>query len=206
MRPRQGTRMVDASEVARLIRSPGLSTAAEYAYASVVASGSRLIFAAGACPLDQEGVTVGVGDVRAQAAQAMGNLRVSLADAGARLKTWSAQPSTSPPRSSVTSSRPGRWFVMLSRHTTHRALCSASSRWGTTTSSSRSTLSLHCPVDVEGPGGATHVPAIDRSAGSHHGRESSHAVRTPSSSVAAAVIATWSWAGSSPRRAITACA
>lgn len=78
--------MVDASEVARLIRSPGLSTAAEYAYASVVASGSRLVFAAGACPLDEEGVTVGVGDVRAQAVRAMGNLRVSLADAGARLK------------------------------------------------------------------------------------------------------------------------
>lgn len=69
---------------ARLIRSPDLATT-EYAYAAVVAGGSRLVFAAGACPLDQHGVTVGAGDVGAQATQAMANLRVALAEAGARL-------------------------------------------------------------------------------------------------------------------------
>lgn len=74
------------STPARLIRSPGLSSAAEYAYAAIVASGSRLIFAAGACPLDQRGATVGAGDVGAQAAQAIENLRVALGDAGARLE------------------------------------------------------------------------------------------------------------------------
>ena len=52
----------------RLVRSPDLSNTAEYAYAAVVAAGSRLVFTAGACPLDDSGTTVGIGDVRAQAA------------------------------------------------------------------------------------------------------------------------------------------
>ncbi len=69
----------------RLVRSLALSNVAEYAYAAVVAAGSRLVFAAGACPLDEDGATVGIGDVRAQAAQAIANLRVSLGDAGASL-------------------------------------------------------------------------------------------------------------------------
>ena len=49
----------------RLVRSPDLSNTAEYAYAAVVAAGSRLVFTAGACPLDASGTTVGIGDVRA---------------------------------------------------------------------------------------------------------------------------------------------
>lgn len=73
------------SDAARLVRSPGLSGAAEYAYAAVVAEGSHLVFTAGACPLNTEGATVGVGDVRAQAAQVMVNLQQALADAGAGL-------------------------------------------------------------------------------------------------------------------------
>ncbi|MGH9063428.1 MAG: RidA family protein [Acidimicrobiales bacterium] len=73
------------SSAARLVRSPGLSSAAESAYAAVVAPGSKLVFAAGACPLDEDGATVGVGDVRAQAAEAVASLRVSLEDAGASL-------------------------------------------------------------------------------------------------------------------------
>ncbi len=73
------------SDAARLIRSPSLSSVAEYAYASLVAAGSRLVFTAGACPLDEHGVTVGAGDVRAQAVRAMNNLQVSLRDAGASL-------------------------------------------------------------------------------------------------------------------------
>ena len=67
---------------ARLVRSPALSSAVEYAYAAVVAAGSRLVLTAGACPLDQDGSTVGVGDVRAQAVQVMVNLQVALGDAG----------------------------------------------------------------------------------------------------------------------------
>lgn len=78
--------MGDMANPAGLIRSPGLSSVAEYAYAAVVAGGSRLVFAAGACPLNEHGATVGVGDVRVQAAQVMANLRTSLAGAGADLQ------------------------------------------------------------------------------------------------------------------------
>ena len=67
----------------RLTRSASLASAAEYAYSSVVAAGSQLVFAAGACPIDAQGSTVGVGDVRAQAGQVMANLHTSLTDAGA---------------------------------------------------------------------------------------------------------------------------
>lgn len=81
-RPRHDGRVIDA---ARLVRSPTLSAVAEYAYAAVVAGGSRLVFTAGACPLDEDGATVGVGDVAAQARQVVDNLRVALADAGAGL-------------------------------------------------------------------------------------------------------------------------
>ena len=73
------------SGAAVFVRSPGLSSVAEYAHAALVAGGSRLVFAAGACPLDADGATVGVGDVRAQAEQVMANLRTSLADAGASM-------------------------------------------------------------------------------------------------------------------------
>lgn len=68
-----------------LIRSAQLSDVAEYAYASVVPAGMRLIFLAGSCPLDEGGRTVGIGDFRAQAAQCVANLREALAAAGAEL-------------------------------------------------------------------------------------------------------------------------
>lgn len=70
----------------RLVRSSGLSGAAEYAYAAVVAGGTDLVLTAGACPLDAHGATVGVGDLRAQAVQVMRNLEQALADAGAGLE------------------------------------------------------------------------------------------------------------------------
>lgn len=70
---------------ARFVRSPGLSSAAEYAYAAVITAGSQLVLTAGACPLDADGATVGICDVRALTAQVMLNLRESLSDAGARL-------------------------------------------------------------------------------------------------------------------------
>lgn len=55
---------------------------APYAHACLVAAGARIVFAAGACPLDAEGSIVGVGDVEVQAAQALENLFVALADSG----------------------------------------------------------------------------------------------------------------------------
>ncbi|MER8044460.1 Rid family hydrolase [Streptomyces sp. NPDC094032] len=68
-----------------LIRSATLSDVAEYAYAATAPAEARLVFLAGACPLDADGATVAVGDVAGQAAQAVANLRTALADAGATL-------------------------------------------------------------------------------------------------------------------------
>ncbi|TCU84930.1 enamine deaminase RidA (YjgF/YER057c/UK114 family) [Curtobacterium sp. PhB191] len=71
------------SSAVQLIRSAALSDVAEYAYSSTVAAGTRLVFLAGACPLDEHGATVAVGDVAGQAAQCIANLRTALAAAGA---------------------------------------------------------------------------------------------------------------------------
>lgn len=68
-----------------LIRSASLSGVAEYACAATAPADARLIFLAGSCPLDADGATVAVGDVRAQAARCVENLRTALADAGAQL-------------------------------------------------------------------------------------------------------------------------
>lgn len=69
----------------RLVRSASLTDTVDYAYASVVPAGTRLIHLAGACPLDDEGRTVAPGDPVAQAHQVVANLRQALADAGAGL-------------------------------------------------------------------------------------------------------------------------
>jgi len=66
-----------------LIRSSTLSDAAEYAYAATAPAASRLIFLAGACPLDEDGATAGVGDFAAQAAKCIENMKIALAEAGA---------------------------------------------------------------------------------------------------------------------------
>ena len=68
-----------------LVRSQRLSDVAEYAYAASVPAGTRLIFLAGSCPLDEDGATVAVGDYAGQAAQALANLRTALEDAGASI-------------------------------------------------------------------------------------------------------------------------
>lgn len=68
-----------------LIRSAQLTDQAPYAYAAVAPAGARLVFTAGACPLDERGETVAPGDVAAQAEQVMRNLRLALQAAGADL-------------------------------------------------------------------------------------------------------------------------
>jgi enamine deaminase RidA (YjgF/YER057c/UK114 family) len=68
-----------------LVRSPELTDAAPYAYAALPPPGARLLFTAGACPLDAAGATVAPGDVPAQAEQVMANLRTALRAAGADL-------------------------------------------------------------------------------------------------------------------------
>jgi enamine deaminase RidA (YjgF/YER057c/UK114 family) len=67
-----------------LVRPAGLSGAAPYAYAAVTDPG-RMVFTAGAAPLDAEGTTVAVGDVAGQARQVMANLAAALEGAGAGL-------------------------------------------------------------------------------------------------------------------------
>lgn len=69
----------------RLIRSAALAPV-DYAYAGSVPASARLLFLAGACPLDPAGRTVGVGDYEAQAHAVVGNLTQALTDAGANLR------------------------------------------------------------------------------------------------------------------------
>ncbi|MEU6660057.1 Rid family hydrolase [Streptomyces sp. NPDC046821] len=68
-----------------LIRSSSLSDVAEYAYAATAPAEARLVFLAGACPLNEDGSTAAVGDYAGQAAKAVENMRTALADAGATL-------------------------------------------------------------------------------------------------------------------------
>ncbi|MGW6203583.1 RidA family protein [Streptomyces sp. NPDC055089] len=69
-----------------LIRSAALSDVAEYAYAATAPAEARLIFLAGACPLNEDGSTAAVGDYAGQAAKAVENMRTALKDAGASLQ------------------------------------------------------------------------------------------------------------------------
>ncbi|MGK5529676.1 RidA family protein [Streptomyces sp. URMC 129] len=68
-----------------LIRSSVLSGVAEYAYAATAPAEARLIFLAGACPLNEDGTTAAIGDYAGQAAKAVDNMRIALAEAGAAL-------------------------------------------------------------------------------------------------------------------------
>lgn len=69
-----------------LVRAPQLAARVPYAYSAVTVGGSSLVFTAGACPLDETGAIVGVGDVERQAEQVMSNLSVALEASGARLE------------------------------------------------------------------------------------------------------------------------
>ncbi|MFI1379653.1 RidA family protein [Embleya sp. NPDC020886] len=69
-----------------LIRSASLSDVAEYAYAATAPADARLIFLAGACPLNEDGSTAAIGDYAGQALKAVENMRVALAAAGASLQ------------------------------------------------------------------------------------------------------------------------
>ena len=71
------------ASVVTLIRSPELFDGAPYAYAAMAPADARMVFLAGACPLNADGSTAGVGDYAMQAATAMENLIVALAAAGA---------------------------------------------------------------------------------------------------------------------------
>jgi enamine deaminase RidA (YjgF/YER057c/UK114 family) len=70
----------------QLIRSSDLSDVAQYAYAATAPEDSRLIFLAGACPLDEHGSTVAVGDYAGQAAACIETMTRALAAAGAGIE------------------------------------------------------------------------------------------------------------------------
>lgn len=63
---------------------PELFPGAPYHYAAIARS-PGLVFAAGACPLDESGRVVALGDIEAQAARAVDNLLLALEAAGATL-------------------------------------------------------------------------------------------------------------------------
>lgn len=67
-----------------LVRAEALDATVPYAYAAVTAPGS-LVFTAGACPLDEAGDVVAVGDVAGQAEVVMANLVTALRASGAEL-------------------------------------------------------------------------------------------------------------------------
>jgi enamine deaminase RidA (YjgF/YER057c/UK114 family) len=67
-----------------LIRCERLYDNVPYAYAAVAPQGA-LVFTAGACPLDDDGVVVAPGDVGLQARQAIANLADALEAAGSSL-------------------------------------------------------------------------------------------------------------------------
>ncbi|MEU5822059.1 Rid family hydrolase [Streptomyces sp. NPDC047803] len=69
-----------------LIRSAALSDVAEYAYAATAPAEARLIFLAGACPLNDDGSTAAVGDHAGQARKAVENMETALRAAGASIQ------------------------------------------------------------------------------------------------------------------------
>lgn len=77
--------MPESSSAVELVRCPNLTEQVPYAYASVVDGPGRLVFTAGACPLDGEGMVVAPGDVTAQTERVVANLREALAAAGCGL-------------------------------------------------------------------------------------------------------------------------
>lgn len=70
----------------QLIRTSDLAAVADYAYAATAPKEARLIFLAGACPLDTEGRTVAVGDYAGQAAACVETMTRALAAGGATLE------------------------------------------------------------------------------------------------------------------------
>jgi enamine deaminase RidA (YjgF/YER057c/UK114 family) len=68
-----------------MIRPTSLASGVPYAYAAAPRGRSLYIFTAGACPLDNSGATVAVGDLAAQSVQVMDNLSEALRGAGAEL-------------------------------------------------------------------------------------------------------------------------
>jgi enamine deaminase RidA (YjgF/YER057c/UK114 family) len=76
---------VKRGEAIELVRPDQLAGDVPYAYAAVADGAMKLVFTAGACPLDPAGDIVARGDVVGQAEQVMENLKAALQAAGAEL-------------------------------------------------------------------------------------------------------------------------
>lgn len=74
------------SSSVQLIRASNLSDVAEYAYAATAPKDARLIFLAGACPLNEDGTTAAVGDYAGQAAACVETMTRALVAAGATIE------------------------------------------------------------------------------------------------------------------------
>src|SRR3954447_16185591 len=66
------------SNSVNLVKPEGLYASVPYAYAATAAAGARLVFLAGACPLDTEGHTVAVGDFVGQGIACVENMKIAL--------------------------------------------------------------------------------------------------------------------------------
>jgi enamine deaminase RidA (YjgF/YER057c/UK114 family) len=67
------------------VSSPSLYGGAPYEYAAIAPEGARLVFAAGACPLDEAGEVAAPADFKEQARVALHNLSIALEAAGSGL-------------------------------------------------------------------------------------------------------------------------
>jgi enamine deaminase RidA (YjgF/YER057c/UK114 family) len=70
----------------QLVRCQALFRDPPYAYAAIAPPGA-LVFTAGACPLDEDGVVVAPGEVGRQARQAVANLAEALQASGSSLSS-----------------------------------------------------------------------------------------------------------------------
>jgi enamine deaminase RidA (YjgF/YER057c/UK114 family) len=122
----------------QLVQSLNLASRGAYAYAAVAHDVSRLVFTAGACPLDEDGVIVAVSDVAAQTARVMTNLRIALQAAEAKLTDVVKTTVMSPASAARTCKQPGVWSSDTLATTTHQARCWVVRSWVTNTSSLRS--------------------------------------------------------------------
>jgi enamine deaminase RidA (YjgF/YER057c/UK114 family) len=71
--------------VTRHLIVPGMFPPPDYAHVAVVDAGERLVFAAGAVPLDGTGSLVGEGDLEGQTRKVLANLEAALQAAGSAL-------------------------------------------------------------------------------------------------------------------------
>ncbi len=70
----------------KLIRATSLWGAGQYAYAATAPNDARLIFLAGACPLNADGSTAALGDYAGQAAVCIETMTSALEAAGATIE------------------------------------------------------------------------------------------------------------------------